>query len=126
MKPLLMMRTKGVSGPQACSHQGVPGLSKSIGNAVGHGGPLSAPTWLVMPVQDVSQGGAWSIDLNHFCVAGVTYAVNSGALPTGITLNAHGTFSGTVTDASGSGSVSFAATNPNGVSISSPLLWTIP
>jgi len=35
MKPLLMMRTKGITGPAFANHTGIRGLSKSVGNSIG-------------------------------------------------------------------------------------------
>lgn len=43
MKPLLMMRTSGLTGPLLTKHCGIRGLSKSSGNAIDHaiaGNPL--------------------------------------------------------------------------------------
>ena len=35
MKPLLMMRTRGLSGPAFANHHGIKGLSKSAGTFIG-------------------------------------------------------------------------------------------
>ena len=46
MKPLLMMRTKGITGPAFAKHTSIKGLSKSAGDAIG----LNIPTILVPDV----------------------------------------------------------------------------
>ena len=89
----------------------------------------SGPVWIALPSQNAAQGAAWTLDLNDY-VTGVTisaFAIDTGALPTGITLDvgAAGTFSGTVTDASGSGSVTFDCTDANGTTTSGTLSWII-
>ena len=83
-----------------------------------------------IPAVSVAQGGAWAIDLNDYIAFGttpITFAVDTGGLPAGITLNTDGTFSGTVTNVSGQGQATFIATNAAGDSDTSPTLnWTIP
>jgi hypothetical protein len=49
-KELLLMRTRGLSGPLLTKHKGVPGLSKSIGNAVGGGIVTQVVTYQGAPV----------------------------------------------------------------------------
>lgn len=41
MKPLLMMRTKGLTGPAFAKHAGCSRLSKSVGNQIW---PIAGPT----------------------------------------------------------------------------------
>ena len=132
-KPLLMMRTRGVSGPFFNHHHKVGTksmpLSRSVGYAYGEGGVLEPLIWIAIPDQDVSQGGTWDIDLNDYVNGqNLTFSINTGSLPTGITLNGSlGTFSGTVTNIGGSGSVTFFATDSAGQAVSSGTLsWTIP
>lgn len=36
MKPLLLMRTKGITGPHVTKHAGIPKLSKSAGDHISH------------------------------------------------------------------------------------------
>ncbi len=131
-KPLLMMRTRGVSGPFFNHHHKVGTksmpLSRSAGYAYGEGGVLEPLVWIAIPDQNVSQGGTWDIDLNDYVNGqNLVFALNVGAPPTGITLNANGTFSGTVTNIGGAGSVSYTATDGAGqVAISGTQDWTIP
>ena len=89
---------------------------------------LDAIIWGTLPNVDVAQGGAWTIDLQDFVLGDpvITFTVNTGGLPAGITLNANGTFSGTVTNLAGAGQVTFIATNSEGSSNSGTLDWTIP
>ncbi len=89
---------------------------------------LDAIIWGTLPNVDVIQGGAWTIDLQDFVFGDptITFAIKTGGLPTGITLNANGTFAGTVTNLSGAGQASFTATNTAGSSDSGQLYWTIP
>ena len=126
-KPFLMMRTRGIMGPKFGKHVGFASIVKSIGNAFSPGGALGLPVWLALPDQDISQGNPWPLDLKDYTIGETsTYTINTGALPVGITLNADGTFSGTVTNLSGSGSVKFTATNSVGATNSGSLAWTIP
>jgi hypothetical protein len=128
MKPLLMMRTRGLTGPFFGRHYGNRAshpLASSIGNI---GIVTTIIRWDALPVVSVSQGGAWTIDLQDYVHGAdpITFAINTGGLPTGITLNANGTFSGTVTNIGGAGQVTFIATNATGSSVSGTLAWTIP
>jgi len=89
----------------------------------------NGPVWGDLPQQNAAQGGSWMVDLNDYCV-GVTissFVINTGALPTGITLDgaAAGTFSGTVTNVGGAGSVTFDAVDANGTTQSGTMNWTI-
>ena len=124
---LTLMRKKGVTGTHF--HKDGGRCIKAVGHEY-DGGISILPGWVrSMPDVDVAQAGTWDIDLQDYVYSDgltVTFAINTGALPTGITLNANGTFSGTVTDASGSGSVTFTATNANGTADSKTLAWTIP
>jgi len=117
-----MHRTRGTSGPFVSN--GV----KTVGNAFSTGIIPSVPEWSALLDMNVAQSGTWDIDLDDYMTSdtSVSYVVNTGALPTGITVNANGTFSGTVTDPSGSGSVTFTGTNSTGASGSGLLDWTIP
>jgi len=126
MKPLLMMRTRGLSGPFASKHYGVPRLSKSIGNAAVPIDP--APTWSALPVVSVAQGGNWDIDLNDYVTGSqpMTFFLDSGSLPANVAVLLNGTLNGTVIIASGSGSAKFSATNTNGTVVSGALDWTVP
>ena len=124
---LVMMRKKGISSPYF--QNAGSACVKSVG--VEYDGGIAIPPSWVSSLADVNepQGDTWDIDLQDYVYSDgltVTFAVNTGALPTGITLNANGTFSGTVTDISGSGSVTFTATNANGTANSPALTWTIP
>ena len=86
-------------------------------------------TWAEsIPDPAVAQGGAWPLDLNDYVTGNpaITFALETGNLPTGITLNANGTFSGTVTNISGAGSATFRATNDTDSKVSPTLNWTIP
>lgn len=53
MKPLMMMRTSGLSGPRFANHAGIPGLSKSAGNSFDESG------------SEESLGIAFVPDANH-------------------------------------------------------------
>jgi hypothetical protein len=81
-----------------------------------------------IPDPAVTQGNAWPLNLNDYVTGNptITFAIETGSLPTGITLNANGTFSGTVTNLSGAGSVTFRATNATDSKVSPTLNWTIP
>lgn len=86
----------------------------------------AAPSWGAIPDSDVPQGEAWTINLNSY-VSGSnpkTFAIATGALPAGITLNPNGTFSGTVTNNTGSGSVTYTATNADGAANSGTHNWS--
>jgi len=88
---------------------------------------VTAPVWQTIPDQVMNQNDAWPIaDLDTICLSvGVTtFTVTTGVLPTGITLNANGTFAGTATNI-GAGSVAFTATDDNGVSESNILEWDV-
>lgn len=85
------------------------------------------PVWLPIPDVDEIQGSSWSIDLNDYTNGAdpQTFTLDSGVLPNGITLNANGTFSGTILDASGSGNAKFESTNALGSAISASMNWSI-
>lgn len=60
-------------------------------------------------------------DLNDFIIIGsapITFTIDTGALPSGITLNGDGTFSGTTDVIAGAGSTGFLATNAAGATAS--------
>lgn len=123
MKQLMLMRARGLAGPFFNKFFGTI-LKTSIGNYF-TGVVLN---WTTMGEVNVSQGGTWDIELNNYVIGlrPVTFAIATGALPAGITLNVDGTFSGTVTPLSGTGSVTFNATNPDGTVESGTLNWSIP
>jgi len=55
MKPLMMMRTKGVTGPFATKHYAVPKMSKSAGNAVALGiSAIIVPNVIGLPGADAT------------------------------------------------------------------------
>jgi len=87
------------------------------------------PIWGDLPEQIAAQGAGWTLDLNDYCVGDTisAFTINTGALPTGITLDgaAAGTFSGTVTNVGGAGSVTFDAVDANGTTQSGTMNWTI-
>ena len=88
---------------------------------------LDAPVWAQLDDVIMAQGASWPmIDLDGYVITvGVTtFAVTTGGLPTGITLNADGTFSGTATNA-GAGTVAFTATDDNGATESGWIQWTV-
>lgn len=90
------------------------------------GDAAAAPSWSAIPDSDVPQDEAWMINLNSY-VSGSdpkTFAIATGALPAGITLNSNGTFSGTVTNNTGSGSVTYTATNADGAANSGTHNWS--
>ena len=100
-----------------------------VGTVTGTPSPIIVRWVDAIPPVSAPQGGTWDIDLNDYVAFGttpITFAVDTGALPTGITLNANGTFSGTVTNSGGAGQVTFIATNAAGDSDQSPSLeWEI-
>ena len=122
--------------PQLIQHR----LKTNIHSRTGHNQPrgnfvhkitdeqLAMPVWSTLPSVDVAQAGAWTLDLSDYChsTETITYTVNTGTLPTGITLNANGTFAGTVTNVGGAGSVTFTATTTSATANSGTLGWTIP
>lgn len=123
-----MMRTRGISGTLMAKHAfQKTKLSKSNGAYFGEGGG-GALVWVAIPDTNVSQGLAWTIDLNDYISGApvITFTIDTGALPAGITLNSNGTFAGTVTNISGTGSVTYTATSPAGVAVSGTHSWTIP
>jgi len=88
---------------------------------------LDAPVWAHIDDQVMLQGGVWPMtDLDAYAISvGITvFTVTTGALPTGITINADGTFTGTATNV-GAGSVAFTATDDNGASESNVLGWDV-
>ena len=122
------MRLRGLVGPNFGNHAGCKVPIKSVGNFYSPGVVLGEPAWYPVPDQNVSQGLTWDVDVNDYVYGDTprTYTIASGALPIGITLNTNGTFSGTVTDLSGSGSVTFTSTNSKGATDSDTVAWTIP
>ena len=66
------------------------------------------------------------VDLDSYVITvGTTiFAVTTGALPTGITLNTDGTFVGTATNV-GAGSVAFSVSDDNGATASNILSWDV-
>ena len=109
------MRTKGMLGPFFGRHAGIPGLSKSVGNDLSPGAPLSAPVWEVLPDVIISIGQPIPFDLKDHCngTPTITYVQASGTLPAGVTLNADGTFTGNTSNGY-SGFPTFKATNSHG------------
>ena len=89
--------------------------------------PVKVPLWGSIPDVSYPQGATWDIDMNDYVEgdAPITFAVTTGALPTGITLNTDGTFSGTVTNAAGSGTFAVTATNSFGATESAWIGWAI-
>ncbi len=64
-----------------------------------------------------SQGDPWTLNLRDYVAdQTATFVIVTGSPPTGITLNPDGTFSGTITNISGQGSVSFEFTTGAGTS----------
>ena len=126
LNTLVAPNRKGGSGPFFQPGRG--GCIKSPGNTRGYGSPSGIPIWDTLPGVDVSQGGTWDLLLTDYVRGGepMTFAIESGVLPIGITLSPDGSFSGTVTELTGSGSVTFMATNPAGKRESGTLAWTIP
>jgi hypothetical protein len=122
MKALPMLRIRGMSGPTL--DKSLRGPIHTVGNSIQ---PTTIQWYPIADVDDREQGETWTIFLKHDVVgvATITFAIDTGALPTGITLNADGTFSGTITDASGTGSVTFTASNADGDFDSGTLSWTI-
>ena len=126
MKPLLMMRTKGITGSFFAKHAHCMMLSKSSGNAYGLGikGKIE---WQDLPAQSLPFGSDCSINLLDYVTptTDVTFTLASGTLPTGITLNADGTFSGTATVGLETGSATFTATNADGPVDSGVCSWDV-
>jgi len=93
MKPLLMHRTKGITGPRFAKHASIPGLSKSVGNSIG--GVYAQEGW-------AGPESCSSIDLTKVTVkfSGYVYYIvpAKGVL---ITHNSGGTF--TITSTVGNG-----------------------
>ena len=122
--------------PQLNQHR----LKTNIHSRTGHNQPrgkfvhkitdvqLATPFWSTLPSVDVAQTGAWTLDLSDYCTSSetITYSINTGGLPAGITLNANGTFSGTVTNLAGAGQATFTATTTSAAANSGTLGWTIP
>ena len=95
---------------------------------VGLGVPeFGDPTWIKLPPVRVPQGAPWTLQLTDYArgVDPLNFALDVGNLPTGITLNLDGSFSGTVTNAAGSGSAVFTVTDVNGSATSGTMAWTI-
>lgn len=126
MKPLLLHRTNGITGAFYAKHAHSNKLTKSTG--VSHQLGIRLPVWSTLPDVDVPQDEAWDLDLKDYVESPtpVTFTIVTGGLPTGISLNPDGTFSGTVTNISGAGSTTFRATNYAGSAVSDTLNWTIP
>ncbi len=87
-------------------------------------GQVSLPKWVSLPSVEYTQGSAWTHNLNSYVTGSPTFAISAGALPLGITLNADGSFSGTVTNDTGTGSVTYTATNDEGAVTSGIQSWT--
>ena len=87
------------------------------------GRPLAAPEWSSLPSVEYTQGSAWTHNLNSFVTGSPTFAISAGSLPAGITLNSNGSFSGTLTNASGTGSITYTATNETGATVSGIQSW---
>jgi len=90
---------------------------------------VSGPIWREMDDEVINQTtGTWSVtDLDTQCISvGITtYAVTTGTLPTGISLNeGTGVISGNPTN-SGAGTVAFTATDDNGAVESSFVQWSV-
>lgn len=77
-----------------------------------------APIWEDPIAITMNTGDAYPIaDLNDFILLGsqpITFTIDTGALPNGITLNTDGTFAGVTDVTLGSGSTGFLATNSAG------------
>lgn len=85
--------------------------------------PARLPRWvspIVVPV--LSQNVAMaSIDMDNFANGAASYAVTTGTLPTGLTLNGTtGVLSGTPTVIADTTGLVITATNPNGSAASAP------
>jgi len=88
----------------------------------------AAPVWLAsLPLEiTITQGEAWPYiltDHSWSSIAISAYGQNLN-LPTGIILNANGTFTGTATN-SGAGTAEFVATNANGDTLSEWVKWSV-
>ncbi|RKY42330.1 MAG: hypothetical protein DRP85_03325 [Candidatus Makaraimicrobium thalassicum] len=83
------------------------------------------PRWVdAIPAVSEPTSDTWDIDLNNYIAFGttpITYTIDTGALPSGITLDPSGTFLG-VTENVGAGSVTFIASNAGGDSARSPTI----
>ena len=87
-----------------------------------------APVWGDIPQQNAAQGEPWGLDLNDYVVAsGIpTFTLSIGILPTGISLNSNGTFTGTITNENGVGSAVFEAQDVNSkTTLSGTMDWDI-
>ena len=86
---------------------------------------VSAPVWSPLPIVEYTQGSAWTHKLTAYTEGSPTptFVVAAGALPVGITLNADGSFDGVLTNSSGSGTVTFIATNSEGAVQSGVQAW---
>ena len=125
----MLMRKKGMLGAFFGKYANLTNsFSKSSGNAIELGIAVNPPVWSALPDVNVVQGGSWTQDLNTFTTGldPQTFSVATGTLPTGINLNSNGTFSGTVTNLGGAGSVTYNATNTSSVVESGTQDWTIP
>ena len=128
-RPLLMHRTRGLKGPLFCKVANLTNhLAHGSGTQVGLDIVPSPPSWAALPDVNVSQGGAWTQDLHNFTSGTdpMIFTLEAGNLPTGITLNLNGTFSGTVTNLAGAGTAVYLATNSAGATVSGNQAWTIP
>lgn len=88
-----------------------------------------APVWDDPIEVSLVTGSAYPIaDLNDFIIIGsqpITFTIDTGALPNGITLNTNGTFSGTTDVVSGAGSTGYLATNAAGAVASGFFKYTV-
>lgn len=91
----------------------------------------TAPTWGTITLSGINENAGYGArDLNTDILDDggetLTFAVISGSLPAGISLNSNGTFTGTTTDSvAASGSVTFRATNSGGFTDSNSVNWTV-
>lgn len=73
-------------------------LQNATAAILGSASSAGAPVWSTVPQQDLSVGVSYSSDLDTFCTGALYYAVVSGTLPAGLTLNpTTGVVSGTPT-----------------------------
>jgi hypothetical protein len=86
------------------------------GMCLSGGSTLPAPTWSAVPALNFTQGVAGTYNLNAYCANAVSFALHSGTLETGVSLNPSTgvvSYNGT-SPAAASGSLVFAATNATG------------
>jgi len=109
------------------NYVGKLGCCGALGDITGAATPL-LPRWVSsIPEMSAPQGGTWDYDLNDYIITGPidTFSLPTGTLPTGITLNPDGTFSGTVTNIGGQGTSDFEATNVVDSVLSPRVSWSI-